>query len=352
MSTPESPFPNICYNSLHMTTVVTGAAGHIGNNLVRALIERQRPVRALVYRHTRSLEGLGVEAVRGDVRDLDSLLAAFKGADTVYHLAADISLLSGGWLMLSAVNVTGTQNVIEACFRSGVRRLVHFSSIHAVEPNDHDACIDESSPMVGWQPCPPYDRSKAAGEEAVYQGIQRGLDAIIIRPTAVVGPHDYQPSHLGTAILAIARGKLPALVPGGYDWVDVRDVVQGALSAEEKARTGERYMLSGHWVSLRDLAAMVGKYHRVRVPRLVCPMALARLGAPFATALDRMYGRRPLYTTVSLRALRGHRNISHEKATRELGYQPRPFERTVADTLDWFEASGQLAPRKREGQIA
>jgi dihydroflavonol-4-reductase len=333
-----------------MTTVVTGAAGHIGNTLVRALLERQRPVRALIHTNTRALEGLGVEEVRGDVRDLDSLVAAFRGADTVYHLAADISLLSDGWLLLSAVNVTGTQNVVEACLRSGVRRLVHFSSIHAVESTDHDACIDESSPMVGWRPCPPYDRSKAAGEEAVFQGIQKGLDAVIIRPTAVIGPYDYQPSHLGTAILAIARGKLPALVPGGYDWVDVRDVVQGTLDAGEKAKTGERYMLSGRWVSLCDLAAMIGKYRRVRVPRLVCPMTLARLGAPFATALDRMSGKRPLYTAVSLRALRGHRNISHEKATRELGYQPRPFEQTVADTLDWFEAGGQLAPRQVEAK--
>ncbi len=141
----------------------------------------------------------------------------------------------------------------------------------------------------------------------------------------------------------MAQRKLPALVAGGYDWVDVRDVVEGAMLAEEKAPTGARYLLSGHWVSICDLATMVGEITGVPAYRFICPQWLARLGAPVVTAANRLTGKQPLYTSVSMRALRSNRNISHEKATRELGYQPRPFRETLIDTLRWFEENGQLA---------
>jgi dihydroflavonol-4-reductase len=140
----------------------------------------------------------------------------------------------------------------------------------------------------------------------------------------------------------MANGRLPALVSGGFDWVDVRDVVQGAMRAEEIAPTGAKYILSGHWLSLRQLAKMTEELTGVKAPGPVCPMWLARVGAPFVTAFDLLARRRPLYTSVSLQALRGHRHISRRKATKELDYQPRPFSQTLSDTLKWFEAAGKL----------
>jgi dihydroflavonol-4-reductase len=226
------------------------------------------------------------------------------------------------WQQCERVNVLGTRNVVEACLRSKVRRLIHFSSIHALEQEPKDSPVDEERPLVKFPHRPPYDRSKAAGEEEVQKGITRGLDAVIINPTGIIGPYDYKPSHFGEVLLSLARGTMPVVLDSGFNWVDVRDVVVGAIEAEKRAPTGSRYLLSG--------------------PGLSCPMWLADIGAPFTTTFSRLTGKRPLFTRVSLMALRGNRNVSHEKATRELDYRPRPLRETIADTLRWFESDGQL----------
>ena len=324
-----------------MSTVVTGASGHIGANLVRALLDKGRTVRALIHKNQQSLQGLNVEIIQGDICDIDSLLSAFADADVVYHLAARISIAMNEWPLLEMVNVAGTGNVVGACIRCGVRRLVHFSSIHALEQKPLDTFVDESHTWVD-NNCLPYGRSKAAAEQEIHRGMARGLDAIIINPTAIIGPNDYQLSHFGEVLLLLANGKLPALVTGGFDWVDVRDVVEGAIRAEEGAVKGTNYILSGHWVSLREVASLVAEITGVPAPRLKCPLWFARIGAPIITAFDRLHNRRPLYTSASLITLCSNRNIRHDKATRDLEYYPRPFQETIVDTLRWFEANGHL----------
>ncbi len=332
-----------------MTVVVTGAAGHIGANLVRALIDKGCPTRSMVHVNCHAIDGLDTEIVRGDVGDQELLCRIFSGVDVVYHLAACISLSMGDWPLVESVNVTGTRNVVEACLRTGVRRLVHFSSIHALQQEPMSTPVDESRPLADSRHYPPYDRSKAAAEKEVRRGIEKGLDAIIINPTAIIGPYDYQPSHFGEALLSLAKRRLPALVTGGFDWVDVRDVVEGAMVAEKRAPPGAQYILSGHWVSMCDIAAMVAEISGMPSPRFVLPLWMARLGAPVITALSRLKGKRPLYTSVSLRTLRSNRYISHARATSELGYQLRPFRETLIDTLRWFEENGQLTmPMKRD----
>jgi dihydroflavonol-4-reductase len=326
-----------------MTVVVTGAAGHAGANLVRALLARGRPTRALVHEDRKALEGLDLEFVAGDVRNPESLVEAFTGADVVYHLAARISILKDNWPSLEAINVTGTRNVVEACRSCGVRRLVYFSSIHSFARPAGGGPVDETLPLVATRRYPPYDRSKSAAEKEVRRGIEQGLDAVIISPTAIIGPHDYKPSHFGEALLRMAQGKLPALVPGGFDWVDVRDVIEGAMRAEETAPAGAKYILSGHWVSLCDVAGLVAQVTGVPAPGFVCPTWLARVGAPFIGAFDRLADRRPLYTGASLQTLLDKHDVSHQKATRELDYHPRPLQETITDTLKWFQDNGCLA---------
>ena len=301
-----------------MTVVVTGASGHVGANLVRALLDQGRSVRALIHHDRRGIEGLDVEIVQGDVRDRPSLERAFAGAEVVYHCAA--------------------------CLRSRVRRLVHFSSIHAFQQPPLDQPLDESRAQVVSPRAPPYDRSKAAGEREVRQGIARGLDAVILNPTAVIGPRDYRPSHLGQVLLAVSDRRLPALMAGGFNWVDVRDVVAGAQSAEQRAETGASYLLAGHWVSVRELAATVADLADVPAPRLVCPTWLAAAAAPLAVVWGRMRGQHPLFTPLSVQALHdNNRIISHARATQDLAYDPRPFRETIADTLDWFRSAGMLS---------
>ena len=321
--------------------VVTGASGHVGANLVRALLASGRNVRALVHRDRRALEGLDIEMVPGDVTDIDSLRCAFLGADNVYHTAAHISITTREWQRLEAVNIFGTANVVEACLRCGVHRLVHFSSIEALVSEPNHTPVDESRPLVDSPRCPPYARSKAAGERLVRQGLARGLDAITLYPTAMLGPHDYRMGFPNSGLLALCRGEWPALIDGGFDWVDVRDVARGALRAAEVAQAGGRYILSGHWASLRDLAELAEETTGTRVPSLIAPMWLARLGAPIVAALSRFSGRRPLYTSAALYALGGNPRITHRLAAQDLGYLPRSLKEIVNDTLEWFRTREQ-----------
>ncbi len=327
-----------------MTVLVTGAAGHLGGNLVRALLARGHQVRALdCTRDWRPLEGLGVEIVAGDVRDPASLRRAFEGAEVVYHTAAIISLRTDTWPLLESVNVLGPRNVVQACLDCGVRRLIHFSSIHALKQEPLGIPVDETSPLVTSWRLPPYDRSKAAGELEVRRGIERGLDAVILNPTGMIGPGDYRPSHFGAVLLALGQGRMPALIQSGFDWVDIRDVAEGAILAEERAPAGARYLLSGHWVSMRDLAALIEEITGARAPWFACPMWLARAGAALTKAITPSAGIRSFYNNVSLRALCGNPHISHERAARDLGYRPRPFRETLADLFHWFKLAGMLA---------
>jgi dihydroflavonol-4-reductase len=337
--------------------VVTGAAGHLGATLAGALRARGQEVRALVHHDRRALDGLDVEIAWGDLVKEDSLRRAFAGADLVYHTAAHISILKDEQQRLHAVNVRGARNVVEACLSSGVRRLVHVSSIEVLEGEPLDTPVDESRPLVqsgafareyGSRTVgpavhgnsSPYARSKAAGERLVREGMARGLDAVIVYPTAIIGPYDYRQGFPNRGLRAICEGRLWALVEGGFNWVDVRDVAEGALRAGEQAPAGARYILSGHWASLHDLAELAKEIVGTPVPHLVFPLWAARIGAPFVAAVSRLAGRRPLYTPEALRPLDGNRYISHERATRELGYQPRPLGETVLDTLQWFEGRG------------
>jgi dihydroflavonol-4-reductase len=327
---------------IFMKTVVTGANGHIGANLIRALMAKGRKVGVLLHLNRQAFEGLEVDIVEGDTCDLDSLLKAFEGADVVYNLAGYISLRMDEREKCQAVNVDGTKNVVEACLRNGVSRLIHVSSIHALEQEPIDIPVDEIRPLITGDNHPPYDISKAEGEREVFKGIEKGLDAVIINPTAVVGPSDYYPSHFGEVLLSLACGKLPALVNGGFDWVDARDVAYGAMRAEETAPRGSKYLLSGHWASMIELARMVKEILDVNPPRITCPLWMADIGAPMATLLARFSGKRPLFTKVSLAALRGNKKVSHAKASAELGYHPRPLKETIADTLNWFKSNGRL----------
>jgi dihydroflavonol-4-reductase len=326
-----------------MIVAVTGASGHLGANLVRALLKENKTVRVLVNTNRKALNGLNVETFQANVVEPFSLTRALSGVDVVYHLAAIISLSMDNWKSIEAVNVTGTHNVVEACLKCGVRRLIHFSSIHAIEQTPMDIPVDERRPLIDARDCPPYDRSKAEGEREVRQGIEQGLDAVILNPTAVIGPNDYQLSHFGNALLLMAQGKLPALIEGGFNWVDARDIAAAAIKAENLAPLGAKYILSGHYASVADLSAVVSEITGVPSPRLVVPAWLARTGAPVVTAYNRITRNRPLYTSVSIRALNNcNPVINHDRATRELNYHPRPLKETIFDSLVWFQNNGML----------
>jgi len=319
---------------------VTGASGLVGGNLVRALLREGRPVRALVHHDRRALEGLEVETVSADLTDPASIEEALHGAEVVYHLASTISISMGNWEELERVNVGGTRNVIQACLKNNVRRLVYFGSIHAYRQSPFDQPLDEEWPLLSGELIPPYERSKALAEMEVRQAIGGGLDAVILIPSAIAGPFDFKPSYFGQALQLLAGGRIPALVRGGYNWADVRDVVDGAIRAEHKAPGGRRYILSGHWHSLRDVARVTAEVTGRNVTQFTVPVWLAEFAQPMMAKLAQINGSQPLYTRPMLNALKSNRRISHSRAARELGYSPRPFEETITDALVWFARQG------------
>jgi dihydroflavonol-4-reductase len=326
-----------------MLVAVTGSSGHVGANLVRALLAQGRKVRALIRPgDTRAVDGLPVELSYGDLLDQESLARTFKDAEVVYHLAARISISSGDAPEVFRVNVDGTRNVVEACLRSGVRRLIHFSSVHAFEQAPHDRPIDEERPIADTDRTLPYDRSKARGEREVMAGVQRGLDAVILNPSGIIGPHDFKPSPLGEILLKLAQRRLPGLVAAGYDWVDVRDVVEAALRAEERGKTGEKFLVTGHWAPIRRLAEIVHSITGARPPRLIAPLWLAKFGAPFSEGYAKLTGKRPQFTSHSMAILSGNSRFLSEKAQRHLDHKPRPLEETIRDALSWYKANGYL----------
>jgi dihydroflavonol-4-reductase len=325
-----------------MKAAITGATGHVGVTLSRTLKERGHSVRALVRRSAPELVDLGIELVTAGLDDTAALTGAFRGCEVVFHAAARISISRFDEGDVQRVNVGGTRNVIAACRAARVHRLVYFSSIEAIEATPFDTPVDEDRPPVDAAFGSPYAVSKARAEREVAVANGADLETVVVNPTAIIGPFDHRPSLLGRAILAFAEGRLPFLIDGGFDWVDVRDVAEGALAAAERGAPGRRYVLGGRWASMTELARIVCREADVPAPHLVCPYALARAWAPVSTAYCRLTGREPLFTAYTLRVLRGNRNVSHARAERDLGYAPRELEDTVRDTLSWFGEQGLL----------
>lgn len=326
--------------------MVTGANGHVGANMVRELLRRGEQVRVMVRRDDlEALRGLDVEVAKGDVRDPDSLMRAFEGVDLLYHLAALISIAGPMGGLVHETNVVGAANVARAALRRGVRRMVHFCSVHAFQQKPLDEPLDEDRARVVSERAAAYDRSKAAGEAEVRKVIAEGLDAVILHPSGVIGPHDYRPSRMGQVFLDLYNRRLPSLVEGGFDWVDVRDTVSTAIAAAERGRTNESYMMSGHYKTVGELAAMTESITGVPGPRFSSPQWLARIGAPFTEAWAKATDKEPLYTAESLEALRANRVYVRDKAARELGHDPRPTEDSIRDTYRWFAEHGRL-PRE------
>jgi dihydroflavonol-4-reductase len=324
-----------------MKIAVTGANGHVGANLCRTLIAEGHQVRAMVHHQKNALQGLDLELVQGDLKDKTSLRKLLKDCEVAYHLAALISI-AGKRDKLLDTNVTGTSNLLEVLKENGVRRLLHFSSIHVLSHAPLDKPMDESRPLVEESPMW-YEITKSRGERMVSEAVKNGLDAVIVNPCAIVGPHDYKPSLVGQVLIRLYNGTLPALVPGGYNWVDVRDVVKGAISAMEKGRKGERYILSGHYASVKDLALKLEQVSGRKITRFEIPTIMAKVGVPFISAYAKLTRQEPLYTFDSLRTLNSiNTMISNDKAARELGYQPRSLEITLRDTIDWFKMNGYL----------
>jgi dihydroflavonol-4-reductase len=326
-----------------MLTAVTGASGMLGNTLVRQLLAGGDRVRVIATGSgtPRSLAGLDVELVRGSVLDASVLGSLVRGADRVFHLAAKVDLDRDRDGSIHSVNVEGTRKVAAACLEERVR-LVHCSSHAALVKDPLSEPLDESKPLALADPCD-YHRSKAQGERLVLDLVRTsGLDAVIVSPGTVTGPNDFKPSILGRALIDLYHRRIPVLMEVLSDYVDSRDVALGMIAAAERGRTGERYLLTGHVLTLREMVGHWGDLTGVSMPKRVLPLWVGWAMLPITIAVARVSRRPPLFTAGVLRASVSNAVVSHEKARQELGFSPRPIRDSLADALAFYRQEGLL----------
>ncbi len=340
----------VCY-------LVTGGAGHLGQAVVRELLRRGRWVRALVRPGDPAARRLpaDVELIEGDVLDRRSLQRFFalpQGCERiVIHCAGVVSTSSRFEQRVYDVNVTGTENVLRQCERSGVRRLVYVSSVHAIPelPRGEimtEQAIFDASLVVG-----PYAASKAQATAQVFRAARRDLDTCVVFPSGILGPLDFGRGHLTQLVIDFCQGTLPAGVRGGYDFVDVRDVARGIVSCCDRGRRGEGYLLTGRYVSVSELLETLHAVGGGRRVRCCAPLWLARMGVPLCALYYKLKKQPPLFNSYSLHTLGSNALYSHEKAAHELSYTPRPLEQTIRDTVEWLTREGRTARPRRAPRV-
>lgn len=328
--------------------LVTGAAGHLGNVIVRQLIEEGHWVRALIL-PGENVEGKfpqGVELFTGDITDLESLRPFFTAPEDaslhVIHSAGIISIASKVQAQMEAVNVGGVKNIIALCKEYQVAKLVHISSVHAIPELPHGETISEADYFHPDLVVGPYAKTKAQATALVLNAAEEGLDATVVHPAGIVGPYDYGRGHITQLVVDYCSGRLFAGVKGGYDFVDVRDVARGTISACKKGQKGACYILSNRYISIPEFLNLLHEVSgRPRV-KLFLPPWFAKLTVPLSGFYYSLLRQTPLYTAYSLYTLSSNAQFSHEKASRDLGYTTRPFKETLADTVDWFRKQGRI----------
>ncbi|HTO21148.1 MAG TPA: NAD-dependent epimerase/dehydratase family protein, partial [Spirochaetia bacterium] len=327
--------------------LVTGAAGHLGAALVRELLERGERVRAFVLPEDdiSSLHGMPIDVVTGNVLDRHALRAAFTGVQAVYHLAGIISILPGRNQAMRRVNVVGTANVARQARESGVKRMVFVSSIHALARPPRGTPVTEQVAFDPHNAAGEYDQTKAEASLVVLSEAARGLDAVIICPTGIIGPYCGRGgSPMSRQLRTWMNPGVHFTVAGQFDFVDVRDVARAMVLAARGGRAGETYIVRGERVSVGRLVDLVAAATGRPARTIRVPMWLARTGALFAPLHARLWHRPAAFTRYALETLVSNSEISGEKAERELGFHPRSMEETIRDTVRWLAENPPRAP--------
>lgn len=325
-----------------MRIAITGASGYIGTVLTPLLLSRGHTLRLLTRKAPPANPPEGIEFVYGHLLDNDSLQALVAEVDVVIHLAAMISIDDKPDENLFLVNTSGTRLLAAAALQAGVKRFIHLSSVTAFNQAPYNERMDESR-GVATDVQHSYDHSKAVSQAIALEYNGNGMEVIVLAPTAVMGPYDQQPSLIGKAVVNIYNGKIPALFPGGVDFVDVRDVAGAIVNAIRLGTPGKAYLLSGQWISLVTLSQETGRIKGKRISLPVVPLWLVFSMLPLVRMLAALRGGHPFYTRQSVyNLIYSNKKIDHSKAQAELQFQPRAFTETLQDTIDWFKQTGVI----------
>jgi dihydroflavonol-4-reductase len=328
-----------------MTTLVTGATGFVGSAVARVLADRGHQLRLLVRPSSdrRNLAGLSADIVVGDLTDPTSLDAAAAGCRYVVHVAADYRIWVPDPQAMLRANVDGAVAMMRAAARAGAERIVHTSSVAALGQVGDGTLADEATPTNEADFVGIYKKSKYLAEKAVLDLARtEGMPIVVVNPAAPVGPRDIKPTPTGKMIFDAAAGRVPAYIDTGLNIVHVDDVAMGHLLALEKGRVGERYVLGGENMLLKDILALVADVVNGRPPMIRLPEAAVWPVAFVMEKLAPILGIAPLMTRDHLKMARKKMFYSSAKAEVELGYQPRPVRLAVEDAVAWFRTNGML----------
>jgi len=327
---------------------VTGGSGFIGANLVHELVGRGHAVKVLLRQEsdTGGLRGAAFEPVYGDITDREPLVAAMRGCDWCFHVAASYHLWLRDYAPMYQANVEGTRNVILAATTAGCSRVVYTSTVGCIGlPKEVDGVMtptDEATPVSEAQMTNHYKRSKWQAEQVARELAAKGSPVIIVNPTAPVGPRDTKPTPTGKVVVDFLNRKMPAYLDTGLNWVHVRDVAVGHILAAEKGRAGERYILgnaAGNW-TMKETFAVLEEVTGVRAPRLRIPYFIALAAAHVDETLARLTGHPPKAPLAGVRMAKYKMFFSPAKAIRELGLPQTPPRQALADAVEWFQAKG------------
>jgi dihydroflavonol-4-reductase len=319
-------------------TLVTGATGFVGWHVARKLLDRGDRVRGLARDPSRVRELEGIEVVRGDLRDPDSLARAVEGCGVVFHVAADYRLWARDPDEMFRSNVQGTRNLLDAARRSGVDRVVYTSTVGCIG-FPRDGLGDEETSVTMEAMTGPYKRSKFEAEKVA---LESGMDVVAVNPTAPIGDHDFKPTPTGKIVVDFVRGAMPGFVDTGLNVVDVRDVAEGHLLALDRGKAGERYILGSENLTLEQIFGTLARIVGKPAPKIRVPYAVAYAYGAASTAWAGITGKEPLAPLDGVRMSKRKMWVRHDKAARELGYTPGSAQAALERAVAWFQENGYV----------
>ena len=319
-------------------TFLTGASGFIGGHVAHALIKSGRSVRALLRpsSNREGISGLDLETVVGDLRDVDSLKGRIRGCRELFHVAADYRLWARDPAEIYTSNTEGTRNILQTALKEGVERVVYTSTVGCIGIPANNEEGDENVAVSVTKAAGAYKHSKYLAERIALEFASLGLPIIIVNPTAPIGEYDRKPTPTGKIVVDFLRKALPAYLETGLNIVDVRDVAWGHLAAMERGRSGERYILGGRNMMLREIFHTLSKISGQPAPKVRIPYAAAYVYGLTSTMTAKFTGRAPLAPLDAVRMARKRMFVKSEKAEREIGFVAGPVEQAFERAVQWF----------------
>lgn len=319
-----------------MKCFVTGATGHIGNVLVKELFKKGYRVTSLVLPKddVRVIEPY-TEIIRGNVLDYEFLEQTIKGYDVVFHLAGIVDIGTGKKKLLYKINVEGTRNVLKACQNNQIKKLIYTSSVHAFEELPHGSKMTEPEAFDATKVKGHYAKSKAIASNLILNQEDQNLETILVCPSGVIGPYDYQLSNTGQLFVDYLLGRLTAYMKGSYNFVDVRDVVDGLIKASLKGKDKDVYLLTGHDITVKDLLDMTSRLTGRKKVKCRLQYWFILIMSYFAELYYKIKRQKPLFTHYSIMVLRSNHFFDNSKAKELIGFRSRPIEETIKDTIEF-----------------